>query len=71
VYNSWIGVVLADLNVEWRVGDVDTVELDVDNVDAVFAWEEADRILIVVNVLNEAIILSVRWCNDLEQLISE
>lgn len=50
-----------------RRRDVNSVELDVDIVDAVLPRHKPDAVLVPINVLDEAVIGLARWGVDLHK----
>ena len=65
VNSSWIGIVFSDFKNEWRAGDVNSVELNVDVVDTVLAGHEPHRVDVRINSRNETIVFNSRWWYNL------
>jgi hypothetical protein len=62
--HSSICIHFPDHHTEWRSRDVIAVEANVDVVEAVLPWNEADGILVLVHFLNDGFIFSTRWCHN-------
>lgn len=48
---------------------MDAVELDVDVVDSILSWHEPDRVLVTVDVLDEAVVGLAGGRNQLKRVI--